>query len=118
MMSNSLQDKLLQKLSATERQRLEVEAVRKKNTPPPRREIWRELRRDFSYGLRRDVRIFANVAGFLLLGLLCAKVSDVLFVLWLVALFIAIVYGVYAICRFFYIILSMIYAFLTFKSSK
>lgn len=118
MMSKSLQDKLLQKLSVTERQRLEVEAVRKKNTPRPKREIWREFRRNFFHGFGRDVRISANVAGFLLLGLLCAKVSTVLFVLWLAALCLAIIYGVYAICRFFYIILSMIYVFATFKSSK
>ena len=117
-MGKSLQEKLLQKLSVTEHERLEVEAVRKKNTPRPKREIWREFRRDFSYGLGRDSRIFANVAGFLLLGLLCAKVSTVLFVLWLVALCFAIIYGVYAICRFFYIIISMMYAFLAFKSSK
>ena len=117
-MGKSLQDKLLQKLSATERQRLDAEAVRKKNTPRPKREIWREFRRDFFYGFGRNVRISANIIGFLLLGLLCAKVSPVLFVFWLLALCLAIIYGVYAICRFFYIILSMIYVFVTFKSSK
>ncbi len=118
MMGKSLQDRLLQKLSAAERQRLEIEAIRKKNKPRPKREIWREFRRDFSYGLGRNFRAAANVAGFLFLGLLCAKVSPVLFVLWLVALCLAIIYSVYAICRFFYIVLSVIYVFLTFKSSK
>lgn len=120
-MSKSFQENLLQKLSVAQKTRLEAEAVRKKNTPRPKIEIWGDFRRSFVWQLKRDAR----VAGLLSVGFLCvwvgfllAKVSAVLAVLWLSVCVFIVVYVALAMCDAVFKTVRTIYGLLTFQGSK
>lgn len=115
MIDKGFQGRLLQKLSATERKRLESEAVRKENAPRPRSTIWSDVRRHALWNLRQQFRVGAKILACVLIALLALNISPVLFVLWLLALCLV---ALYSVCRLVYVSFIMTYVFFTWESRK
>lgn len=112
MVEEGFQDKLLRKLSAVEGERLEAEAVRAKIKPRVKSTAWRDFRRVASWHFRRDLVVGGWILALLLTGILAAKISVVMLMLWFLALCLVVMYG---IGRLMYRIFFAIYFFLTWK---
>jgi Ca2+/Na+ antiporter len=112
MIRDGFQSKLLLKLNAVERTRLEAEAVRKENAPRPRSTIWSDFRRSarWSWGLRRDLQIAAIVLACVLIALLALELSPILFLVWMLALCLVVLYGT---CRLLCVAFNVTYVFFT-----
>ncbi|OJF92435.1 hypothetical protein [Pararhizobium antarcticum] len=113
MIKDGFQDKLLKKLSAIDRERLDAETMRKINTPRARSTFWADFRGSAAWSMRQQRRFLATILACVLIAVLAAKVSPALAVVWVLALCLVVLYSV---CRFLYAILSMGYVFLTWKT--
>lgn len=114
MTAKGFRERLLQKLSTTERDRLASEASRIKNTPRPRFKVhWDRIGKAFLQDTRFFLKICALSFAWILIAMLAGHISPLLAVAWVLASCLVVLYG---ICRSLFLVFSAIYAALTWKS--
>ncbi|KQS96355.1 hypothetical protein ASG68_00725 [Rhizobium sp. Leaf453] len=116
MTAKGFRGRLLQKLSTTERDRLASEAIRIKNKPRPRFKVhWDRIGNAFLQDMRFFLKICAVIFAWILVAILAGHISPVLAVAWVLASCLVVLYGM---CRFLFVVVSAIYATLTWKSPR